>query len=193
MTPDVVIKVGGSLYDLPDLGQRLCRCLGAFSSVTLLIPGGGETAEAVRTLHRRHELSEEVCHWLALRALSVNAHFLAGLFGRASVVEDPAECAAVWHEARLAVLDPFAFARADDARPGRLPHTWAVTSDSVAARVALVTGARRLVLLKSVTIPAQMSWNEAGRHGFVDEAFADVVRAAASLEVRAVNLRAEPP
>jgi aspartokinase-like uncharacterized kinase len=193
MSPDTVIKVGGSVYDLSDLTPRLCRCLDALRSRLLLIPGGGDTAEAVRTLHRRHGLSEEVCHWLALRALSVNAHFLAGLLECAAVVEDLAQSPAVWHEGRLAVLDPFAFARADEARPGRLPHTWAVTSDALAARVAVVTGARRLVLLKSVTIPEGMSWQEAGRRGFVDEAFASVVGAAAGLEVRAVNLRADLP
>jgi aspartokinase-like uncharacterized kinase len=194
MTPDTVIKVGGSLYDLPDLGPRLRRWLDALDCVrSLLIPGGGDTAEVIRSFHRRHRLSEDLCHWLALRALSLNAYFLAGLLGSAAVVEDPTECPAVWNSGRLPVLDPHAFARADEARPGRLPHTWAVTSDALAARVAACTGARRLVLLKSVTLPAGMSWEEAARRGHVDEAFPGVLGAAPGLEVRAVNLRTDIP
>jgi aspartokinase-like uncharacterized kinase len=194
MNPEAVIKVGGSLYDLPDLGPRLLGWLDTLGTARLLlIPGGGATAEVVRTLHRRHGLSEELCHWLALRALSLNAYFLAGLLGRAAVVEDPAECPPAWATHRRAVLDLHAFARADEVRPGRLPHTWAVTSDAMAARVAAVTGARRLILLKSITIPEAMSWEEAGRLGYLDEAVAGVIHAAPGLEVRAVNLRADTP
>jgi aspartokinase-like uncharacterized kinase len=194
MSPDTVVKVGGSLYDLPDLGPRLLRWLDTLGTARLLlIPGGGDTAEVVRTLHRLHGLSEELCHWLALRALSLNASFLAGLLGSAAVVADTTECPAVWNAGRLPVLDPHEFAQADEARPGRLPHTWAVTSDALAARVAAFTGARRLVLLKSVAIPVGMTWEEAARRGHVDEAFPGVLGAAPGLEALAVNLRTDIP
>ena len=73
---------------------------------------------------------------------------------------------------------------------GALPHTWAVTSDSIAARVAVVSGAEHLILLKSVTIPEGMDWEEAAERGFVDEWFARTLRPARPwLKVRAVNFR----
>jgi hypothetical protein len=53
--------------------------------------------------------------------------------------------------------------------------------------VALVAGARELVLLKSATIPGEMSWDEAARRGVVDESFPGVVRQ--GVHARAVNLR----
>jgi hypothetical protein len=87
--------------------------------------------------------------------------------------------------------DPL-FARANEGRPGCLPHAWAATSDSLAARVAVVCGARRLVLLKSVTVPPAVGWAEAGRLGLVDALLADVLRQRPDLEVEAVNLRAWP-
>ena len=53
----LVAKVGGSLFDLPDLRQRLNRWLVAQADTpVLLIPGGGELADAVRNLHRTHGL-----------------------------------------------------------------------------------------------------------------------------------------
>jgi aspartokinase-like uncharacterized kinase len=181
----VVIKVGGSLFDLPDLGPRLRAWLaGLRAAAVLLVPGGGPTADAVRAFDRRHALGEEASHWLALRALTVNAHFLQALLPGAAVVPQPCERGAP------AVLDPWAFARDDEGRPGCLPHCWEVTSDSVAARAAVVARARRLVLLKSVTIPEGLGWDEAGRCGLVDGWFGRVLgQASEPLAVCAVNFR----
>jgi aspartokinase-like uncharacterized kinase len=184
----VVVKVGGSLFDLPDLGPRLRAWLARLSAAeVLLVPGGGPTADVVRDLDRRHALGEEASHWLALRALTVNAHFLQALLPGVVIVPQPRACGT------LSVLDPYAFVRADEGRPGCLPHCWQVTSDSVAARAAVVGQARRLVLLKSATLPQGMAWNEAGQCGLVDGAFAGVLEQAAEpLRVSAVNFRGQP-
>jgi aspartokinase-like uncharacterized kinase len=181
-----VVKVGGSLFDLPDLGPRLRNWIAGLSRPdVLLVPGGGSAAEVIRDLDRRHGLGEETAHWLALRAMSLNAHILAGLLPGSRVVESVRE-----PHAGAAILDAYAFCRADehDHPAQALPHSWAVTSDSVAARVAVAARARELILLKSVTIPPSFGWVEAARSGYVDTAFAGVVRAAA-LEVRSVNFR----
>jgi aspartokinase-like uncharacterized kinase len=192
----VVVKVGGSLYDLSDLGRRLQRWLSALAVPhTVLVPGGGPTADAVRTLDHCHGLGEEKAHWLALRALSVNAFFLANLVERAAVVGSAEACAPVWGSRGLPVLDAFAFAERDESEPGHLPHNWDVTTDALAARFALVLRARQLVLLKSTSLPDGLTWVEAGRQGWVDRALADVVGqaeagASTTLRVRVVNLRA---
>jgi aspartokinase-like uncharacterized kinase len=183
-----VAKVGGSLYDWPDLGPRLRQWLAERRSETVvLVPGGGGMADVIRDLDRRHGLGEERAHWLALRALSLNAHFLADLLPGARVIDDlealPCQTG-VW------ILDPHAFARADECRHSAgecLPHHWDATSDSVAARVARVLGARRLILLKSISVGADHDWTEAARRGLVDPLFARLLPP--GLEVEAVNLR----
>jgi aspartokinase-like uncharacterized kinase len=179
----IVVKVGGSLYDLPDLGPRLRRWMDSLETrAILLVPGGGALTEAVRGLDEVHGLGEEAAHWLALRALSVNAQFLANLLG-ARV----GGCLNRWRLDGPLILDCHAFAAADEGRAGALPHRWSVTSDSIAARAAREINARQLVLLKSVTITEGIDWREAGRRGWVDEFFAEVV--GNDLEVRTVNLR----
>jgi aspartokinase-like uncharacterized kinase len=150
----------------------------------LLVPGGGATADVVRVFDRDHRLGPDAAHWLALRACTLNAHFLAGLLPGASVVSAPEQCRGV------AVLDSFAFIHDDEGRPGALPHHWDAGSDSVAARAAVVSRAP-LVLLKSIRLPDGVSWDEAAAAGWVDPVFPGVVRAA-GLHVRVVNLRAEP-
>jgi aspartokinase-like uncharacterized kinase len=186
----LVVKVGGSLYDLPDLAARLRSWFAAAGPLPLLVPGGGPTADVVRAFDACHRIGEETAHWLALRSLALNAHFLAALLPGATLVGRPEDGARVWERQAIAVLDAHAFMLADEQHPGRLPHRWDVTSDSVAARVAAVAGARQLVLLKSVTIPGGMAWDEAGRRGFVDRHFARVLaERKVPFTVTAVNLR----
>lgn len=184
MSELTVVKVGGSLYDLPDLGERLYRWLGSVGGgPMLLVPGGGAAADAVRDLDRAHGLGEEEAHWLALRALALNAHFLQALLHQATIVTRPGG-------EELAILDALGFALADEGQPGCLPHCWAVTSDAIAARAAVVGGARRLVLLKSMTVPVTLAWDEAAARGFVDPWLPRVLREAPQgLIVEAVNLR----
>jgi aspartokinase-like uncharacterized kinase len=178
----IVVKVGGSLFDLPDLGPQLGQWLTTLGTgEVLLLPGGGPTADVIRDLDRTHGLGEEVAHWLALQALSLNAHFLAHLltpFAQPAVVEEPGACDSLWRCGKLPILDAHRFARADEGRPGCLPHRWSVTSDSLAARVAVFTGASQLILLKAATLPEGIDWTEAGRRGFVDVCFAEVLRSA---------------
>jgi aspartokinase-like uncharacterized kinase len=189
MKPISVVKVGGSLYDLPDLATRLRDWLAAQATFDVVIlPGGGDMADAVRGFHRIHGLDEERGHWLALRALGLNAHFMAWLVG-GTVTDDLPGCQAAWAARQCPVLDLYTFARADENRPGRLPYSWRVTSDALAVRVAIVFGAARVVLLKSVTIPAEMNWDEASQRGLVDAAFSGLVSPATGLAVEAVNLR----
>jgi aspartokinase-like uncharacterized kinase len=189
-----VVKVGGSLFDLPDLAPRLRAWLEqAPASDVLLVPGGGPTADVVRNFDRVHRLGEEASHWLALDALRLNADFLCRLLPAADVIPhwDRIEVARS-EGAETFVLDPYRFAQWDwfANRHTALPHRWSVTSDSTAARVAVLSGAKHLILLKSVMVPEGMDWEEAGERGFVDAWFARTLRPALPrLQVRAVNLR----
>ena len=55
-----VVKVGGSLYDLPDLGTRLGRWLTEFGDRrVVLVPGGSATANTVRDWDRAYGLGDE--------------------------------------------------------------------------------------------------------------------------------------
>jgi aspartokinase-like uncharacterized kinase len=126
----------------------------------------------------------------------MNAHLLAELLG--TVVDSPPDQRNLEGDSQeseditisLTVIDPHEFCRVDDGRPASLPHTWDVTSDSVAARVAEVAGAE-LVLLKSADLPVGMSWEAAAAHGLVDPMFGSIV-GRAGLRVRWVNLRRRP-
>jgi hypothetical protein len=66
-----------------------------------------------------------------------------------------------------------------------------VTSDSLAVRVATLSDAEQLVLLKSVTWQEDRPWTAATQSSVVDVFFPEAIRRASPLlQVRVVNLRA---
>jgi aspartokinase-like uncharacterized kinase len=185
-----VVKIGGSLFDLENLGPRLQSFLaGLNTSDVILVPGGGPTADLVRAWDRAFHLGEERAHWLALRALTFNAHFLASILPDAQVIHKLEDCDPLLARGAKAIMDMHAWALADESSPDHLPHTWSVTSDTLAARIAIRSGAAELILLKSVDFLGK-NWQEAAAAGIVDPLFAEIMsRIGPGLQVRLVNFR----
>lgn len=142
-----VVKVGGSLSrgeHLPLLCRRLAE-IGQHHPL-LLVPGGGPFADTVRALDRRFGLEDSAAHWMAIQAMDQYGWLLADLVPGSKAVTDLAAARALAGAGRVAVLLPYALLRAADP----LPHSWDVTSDSIAAWIASMAGAPLLVLLKDV-------------------------------------------
>src|SRR5262249_26892727 len=98
-----------------------------------------------------------------------------------------------WRQDRLIILDAFPFVLADEGHPERLPHSWEVTSDSVAARASALVGARQLVLLKSAACREETDCAAAIRCGLVDPCFERTLRSVVGCAVHLVNLREWAP
>jgi aspartokinase-like uncharacterized kinase len=194
-----VAKVGGSLFDLPDLRRRLRAWLATIAAGrVVLVPGGGAAADAIRALDRVHQLGAEASHWLALGAMSLNTRFLCQLLPEAQLVGQafqPDEAAlgvvrqAGTFSQRVYILDALPFFQEDERAPDHLPHWWDVTSDSLSVRAAVLLRAQRLTLLKSVSW-ANSDWTAASKARIVDAYFPEALRQAGELEVQIVNLRA---
>jgi aspartokinase-like uncharacterized kinase len=189
MNSSMVVKVGGSLDDLPRLGDRLRDWLTRQQARRLLlVPGGGAAVERLRERDRLYPLGEERCHWLALGILAARAIWLSRLLHplATTIVDHPATVA----PGQLAILDALAFARHDQGQPGELPHSWDVTSDSIAARAAYLGGFHRLLLLKSLEHGGLFDWTEAAQRGWVDAYFPRAIGNQTHVEI--VAFRALP-
>jgi len=175
MHPDAVIKVGGSLLDRAGLGERLRAWLSACGLCRpALLAGGGAAVDWIRRLHAVHRLSEEASHWLAIEAMGMNGRLLWHLVPGSRIAASAAAAAAALGEGQLPILDPLPFLLADDIAAERLPHTWAATSDSIAARLAMLLGANTVVLLKACRVPPAAAWEALAKAGIVDEWFPQV-------------------
>jgi 5-(aminomethyl)-3-furanmethanol phosphate kinase len=106
----------------------------------VVVPGGGSFADEVRRADRRFRLGDSAAHWMAILAMDQYGHLLTELAPLATVVRSRRELA----PGRLNVLAPSAWLR----RADPLPHSWDVTSDSIAAWFAGALGIRRLLLVK---------------------------------------------
>ncbi len=177
MSRPIVVKVGGSLLDWPPLAERLGRFLDdGDASRCVLLPGGGRAADAIRAFDRFHRLGQDRAHALALRALDLTARMLAELLPRSCVVSDRTGIVDAWKREQLPILAPRRWLDEDDASPEALPHHWDVTSDAIAARLAVLLGAPRLALLKSAPCPDPCDRHMAARLGLVDPTFPDASR-----------------
>lgn len=144
---DVVVKVGGGLLAHPRALDAVLHELhvAASHARVLVVPGGGPFADAVRAADRQVGLADDAAHWMAVLAMDQYALLLASrvagatLIARASSLRVPDG-----QPFRLFIVAPYSWLRATDP----LPHSWDVTSDSIAAWVAGQVGSRRLVLVK---------------------------------------------
>jgi aspartokinase-like uncharacterized kinase len=153
---EVVIKIGGGLLARAPSLEHVTRelPLAARRGRLLVVPGGGPFADAVRHADRSVGLGDDAAHWMAVLGMEQYAHLLASRIATARLVERHADIAAALDEGCLPVLAPYRWLREADP----LPHSWEVTSDSIAAWVAGEVGARRLMLVKPVPgdVPARV-------------------------------------
>jgi 5-(aminomethyl)-3-furanmethanol phosphate kinase len=146
---DVVVKVGGALLELGGALDRACVALAdlARRRRLLVVPGGGRFADVVRATERERGLDPSTAHWMAILAMNQYAYLLASLLDGGVVVEHPGAIPEPLSAGRIPILAPYRWLRETDP----LPHSWDVTSDSIAAWIAGTLGAAQLVLIKPVS------------------------------------------
>jgi hypothetical protein len=180
---ELVCKAGGSL-GRADVLRPLLKTLEAVCAEhrVVVVPGGGSFADLVRTEAAAFHLGETAAHWMAILAMDQYGYLLADLGQETRTVRTQAEIEEALRDGALPILLPSTLLLSTDP----LPHSWDVTSDTIAAYVAVCLGADLLVLLKdvdgvltadprdhpgAVVIP-RVSRTELPRYACVDPAFA---------------------
>jgi len=114
----IVIKLGGSLADVAGC---VLSIISSSSVPAVIVPGGGTFADAVRKMN----LDNEHAHWQAISAMNRYGVYLA-TFGF------PLTEAPDMPEKGIRILLPEKIIHEKDP----LPHSWEVTSDSIALWIA---------------------------------------------------------
>ena len=145
----VVIKLGGSHA----LGRHLTGWLAAIAAeagAVVVAPGGGPFADAVRAAQAVMGFDDAAAHDMALMAMSQFGRALQGLDPRFRLVGSIPMVRRALRERKVPVWSPNSMARA-----AKLPATWDLTSDSLAAWLTGAIGASRLILIKHGEFPAK--------------------------------------
>jgi aspartokinase-like uncharacterized kinase len=143
---EAVVKVGGALLSIDGALPRTLAALERIAAAhsILIVPGGGPFADAVRIAGTQYDLSDDDAHWMAILGMEQFALLLASRLRNAELVSRRGEISRAFVRHKLPVLAPYRWLREADP----LPHSWDVTSDSIAAWVASQLGAPRLILIK---------------------------------------------
>lgn len=175
----VVVKLGGSLAGSAEL-PRWLGMIAAAGGRIVLVPGGGPWADDVRLAQAREGFDARTAHRLALRAMEQYGRTLAAMNAVLVPAENEGAIRDVLAAGKVAVWMPYAMVAGEAA----IPESWDVTSDSLAAWLAGVLDASRLVLVKSLPpVGSQPSSREMARLGWVDPAFPRFVRGTFDVKV----------
>ena len=129
----MIVKVGGSVFKK---AKEVLEEIKEAGKPCIIIPGGWVFADVVRLLN----LDDDTAHWMALKAMDVYGIYL-GSFAELIEPDD-----FNFEIDGVKVLLPYRLVRKYD----ELPHSWEVTSDSVAVWIAGKMGVKKVVKVTDV-------------------------------------------
>lgn len=131
----MLLKVGGSVAEkLEAVFEPLKNLQRAY-----VVPGGWIFADLVRKVDLEKKLSPSTSHWMAITAMSSYGFYMAETAGKFGF--DVIEPENFDLPDKKAILLPYNLLRKFD----ELPHSWEVTSDSIAVWVAAKAGFSEVV------------------------------------------------
>lgn len=160
--PIAVVKLGGSLANAGTLGGWLDAVLAHGRGRTVVVPGGGAFADAVRSAQVRLGFSDRAAARMAVLAMEQYAELLLDRAPSLRACSDAAAIRAALAASDVALWRPSRMVESDPA----IAASWDVTSDSLAAWLARRVEAHRLVLVNRLTcrrhLSPRPSWRRSG-------------------------------
>jgi len=160
-----VVKLGGSLHGVPGLANCLDALARADQEI-VLVPGGGPFADTVRLTQKRYGISDAAAHHMAMLAMEQYAHLLCDLKPGLVPADSPDTIDRALRQGLTPVWLPSGMCR----QAPDIPQDWSVSSDSLAAWLAIRLSAASLTLIK-YEHPADTDPTAMAAAGWVDEAF----------------------
>ncbi|MDR5761718.1 aspartate kinase [Caballeronia sp. LZ035] len=167
-----VVKIGGSLSHDPALREWLTRLWEVGGGRVVIVPGGGDFADAVRQYQSEWQFDDLAAHNMCLLAMAQYAILMQGVVPELVLASNESRIRRALRDGRVAVWVPTDLMRTT---PDKMTN-WDVTSDSLAAWLSTSLNAERLMIVKSCEVEANVSLEALAADGVVDRRFPAYVR-----------------
>lgn len=164
-----VIKLGGSLL----CSEKMLACLQQILNVkkqTVVVCGGGDFANQVRQAQKKWHFDDIVAHEMAILAMQQNAIMLQNL------------CPEFRIENRISTIKNSLFSiwspDIKELNAAKIPASWEITSDSLAAWLATKLDAEKLIVVKSCDINSRLTIDDLVEQKIVDGEFPHFINCA---------------
>jgi len=167
-----VVKIGGSLSHDPALREWLTRLWEVGGGRVVIVPGGGDFADAVRQYQHEWQFDDLAAHNMCLLAMAQYAILMQGVVPELVLASNEDRIRRALRDGRVAVWVPTDLMRAT---PDSMTN-WDTTSDSLAAWLSTLLNAERLMIVKSCEVDADAPLESLAAKGIVDRRFPAYVR-----------------
>ncbi|SAK69524.1 Amino acid kinase family protein [Caballeronia hypogeia] len=167
-----VVKIGGSLSHDPALREWLTRLWEVGGGRVVIVPGGGDFADAVRAYQREWRFDDLAAHNMCLLAMAQYAILMQGVVPELVLASNENRIRRALRDGRVAVWVPTDLMRTT---PDSMTN-WDTTSDSLAAWLSTSLNAERLMIVKSCDVQGNESLEALAARGIVDRRFPGYVR-----------------
>ncbi len=132
---NAVFKIGGKILEnSKNLECTISQLKKLYEDNTLqkiiIIPGGGSYANFIRSIDKNLVLGDDLAHWMAIFSMDYNGKDLNRKFPDFECIDDFKKIQSA--KRIFCIFLPFNYLRKND----ELPHSWDVTSDSIAIYIA---------------------------------------------------------
>ncbi|MGV9172074.1 MAG: hypothetical protein ACOC44_05575 [Promethearchaeia archaeon] len=150
----ILAKVSGKIIEDKEQSKDLidqCKKIvynHQYLDTIILIPGGGNTANLIRYIDHKLDVGDELVHWMAILAMDFNADQIHRKFSSVILIENLQELKKTIEEKKRGIylFKPFSFLYNEDF----LPHSWDITSDSIALSISHRLNLSTCFLIKNV-------------------------------------------
>ncbi|EKS67407.1 MULTISPECIES: aspartate/glutamate/uridylate kinase [Caballeronia] len=167
-----VVKIGGSLSHDPALREWLTRLWEVGGGRVVIVPGGGDFADAVRQYQQEWHFDDLAAHNMCLLAMAQYAILMQGVVPELVLASNEDRIRRALRDGRVAVWVPTDLMRST---PDSMTN-WDTTSDSLAAWLSTSLNAERLMIVKSCEVEANAPLEALASKGILDRRFAAYVR-----------------
>ena len=158
-----VIKLGGSLIK----NSQITHCLSILQKwpgQTIIVPGGGGFADSVRNCQADWHFDDSIAHRMAILAMQQSALLIHSLSPEFELLDSV-------NKLELITTSCIWSPQCRDLDHAGIPHSWDISSDSLAAWFARLWQADLLILVKSAEFDRSASITELQTLGIVDAGF----------------------